>query len=54
MKHYNGAPVCIIYCNENFTDPSKQGAIVNFNLLRPNGDFVGYSEVMPLIIFYMW
>ncbi|CAI7996368.1 Molybdenum cofactor sulfurase, partial [Geodia barretti] len=48
MKHYNGAPLCIIYCHENFTDPSKQGGIVNFNLLRPDGKFVGYSEVSNL------
>ena len=45
MKHSNGTPVCVLYCDGDFMDPSKQGGIVNFNLLRPNGDFVGYSEV---------
>ena len=45
MRHGNRSPVCVLYCNGGFTDPSTQGAIVNFNLLRANGDFVGYSEV---------
>ena len=45
MHHFNGSPVCLFYCDGDFTDPSVQGAIVNFNLLRANGDYVGYTEV---------
>lgn len=45
MRHFNGSPVCLFYCDGDFTDPSVQGAIVNFNLLRANGAYVGYTEV---------
>ena len=45
MTHFNGTPVSVLYCDGDFTDPATQGGIVNFNLLRPNGKFVGYSEV---------
>ncbi len=45
MVHANGRAVCLFYCDTDFNDPTSQGGIVNFNLLRPNGEFVGYSEV---------
>ena len=45
MRHGNGRPVCVLYCDSDFNDPSIQGGIVNFNLLRQDGRFVGYSEV---------
>jgi molybdenum cofactor sulfurtransferase len=48
MTHYNGAPVAVVYCDGDFSDPSVQGAILNFNLLRANGAYVGYSEVSDL------
>ncbi|KAK0408212.1 hypothetical protein QR680_003833 [Steinernema hermaphroditum] len=47
-KHTNGNPVAVVYGSEWAQEaPSyrAQGAIVNFNLLRDNGDFVGYVEV---------
>ena len=49
MQHYNGAPVAELYCKNHFKDPSTQGAIVNFNLLRSNGNYVGYSEVCECV-----
>ena len=45
MRHGNGRPVCVLYCDTDYEDPTSQGAIVNFNLLRADGSFVGYSEV---------
>lgn len=45
MHHCNGQPVAILYHDTIFEFVQHQGAIVNFNLLRDNGDFVGYAEV---------
>uniref|UniRef100_A0A1I7ZWA5 MOSC domain-containing protein n=1 Tax=Steinernema glaseri TaxID=37863 RepID=A0A1I7ZWA5_9BILA len=48
LRHSNGNPVAVIYGSGWTNDTpsnSEQGAIVNFNLLRSNGDFVGYVEV---------
>ena len=45
MKHSSGKPLCRIYCKTDFKDKTRQGPIINFNVLRENGDFVGYSEV---------
>lgn len=45
MTHSSGKPLCKIYCETDFKDNTEQGPIINFNLLRANGDFVGYSEV---------
>uniref|UniRef100_A0A914H0P7 MOSC domain-containing protein n=1 Tax=Globodera rostochiensis TaxID=31243 RepID=A0A914H0P7_GLORO len=56
MKHPNGAPIAIIY-GKGWTEHQKiknsykcekkivQGPIVNFNLLREDGTFVGFVEV---------
>lgn len=45
MTHNSGKPLCKIYCDTDFKDKTRQGPIITFNLLRANGDFVGYSEV---------
>lgn len=45
MTHNSGKPLCVIYCDNDFNDNTRQGPIINFNLLRASGDFVGYSEV---------
>ncbi len=46
MKHGIGTPIVEVYCDPSgFFDPEKQGGIVNFNVLRPDGSFVGFSEV---------
>ncbi|XP_033098163.1 molybdenum cofactor sulfurase-like [Anneissia japonica] len=50
--HSNGKPVAILYHDNGFEDITIQGAIVNFNLLRENGDYVGYAEVDKLANLY--
>ena len=45
LKHCNGQPVCALYHNSHFDDIATQGGIVNFNILDPDGEFVGYSQV---------
>lgn len=47
MKHWNDRPVCEIYGNhEDLTD--AKGPIVACNFFRPEGSYVGYSEVSKL------
>ncbi|XP_077993874.1 molybdenum cofactor sulfurase-like [Glandiceps talaboti] len=46
--HGNGAPVAKLYHDTDFTDKSTQGPIINFNIIKPNGDYVGYAEVDKL------
>ncbi|XP_019623568.1 PREDICTED: molybdenum cofactor sulfurase-like isoform X2 [Branchiostoma belcheri] len=48
LKHHNGQPAAVVYTDTQFDDITTQGGIVNFNLLRANGNFVGYSEVDKL------
>lgn len=48
LCHYNDTPVAILYCDNDFEDPDTQGAIVNFNLLRPDGKHVGYNKVLNM------
>uniref|UniRef100_A0AAY4ERS7 Molybdenum cofactor sulfurase n=1 Tax=Denticeps clupeoides TaxID=299321 RepID=A0AAY4ERS7_9TELE len=45
LLHCNKQPVAQIYCENDFQDPSRQGAIINFNLLNSHGSVVGYSLV---------
>ncbi|XP_026755400.2 molybdenum cofactor sulfurase [Galleria mellonella] len=44
LHHENGNKAVITYMDTDFTDISKQGAIVTFNLLREDGTYIGYSE----------
>ena len=53
MKHTSGNPLCKIYCKTDFKNKSQQGPIINFNVLRANGDFVGYSEVLKNCFLYI-
>ncbi|KAG0208544.1 hypothetical protein BGX28_000548 [Mortierella sp. GBA30] len=61
LKHYNGAPLCDIYVDdaeENTAisetgsrlvgDPRAYGPILNFNLKRSNGQWIGYGDVERL------
>ncbi|KAG0317939.1 hypothetical protein BGZ99_005946 [Dissophora globulifera] len=56
MKHYNGAPLCDIYIdgevsgmeNELVGNPKSCGPILNFNLKRSNGNWIGYGDVERL------
>ena len=52
LHHFNGRLVCTLYSHGDFTDHSEQGPIVNFNLVRPDGRVVGYSEVDKLACVY--
>ncbi|XP_062852171.1 molybdenum cofactor sulfurase isoform X2 [Trichomycterus rosablanca] len=45
LCHSNGQPVAQIYCDNDFNNVSKQGAILNFNLLDYHGQVIGYSQV---------
>ncbi|PVD35835.1 hypothetical protein C0Q70_02804 [Pomacea canaliculata] len=48
LHHSNGTAIAEIYSADGFQDRSKQGAIVNFNLRRANGDYIGFAEVDKL------
>lgn len=48
MHHFNNQPVAILYHDTDFEDPRFQGGVVNFNLLRSNGKYIGYSEVLQM------
>jgi molybdenum cofactor sulfurtransferase len=47
LNHWNGQEVCELYTHsqEDFGNPHKQGPILNLNLRRSDGAFVGYGEV---------
>ena len=45
LRHHNGQPVVHSYAETDFTTPAEQGAIVNFNLRRADGTWVGFAEV---------
>ncbi|KAJ8966191.1 hypothetical protein NQ317_015411, partial [Molorchus minor] len=48
LHHYNGSRAVILYQDTTFEDRNHQGGIINFNLLRPNGEYIGYSEVLQV------
>ncbi|KAI7818532.1 pyridoxal phosphate-dependent transferase [Gamsiella multidivaricata] len=60
LKHYNGAPLCDIYVdsedptkteeieNKLIGNPETYGPILNFNLRRSNGSWIGYGDVERL------
>ena len=45
MRYANGGKVCQIYCETCFESQSVQGPIINFNLIKPDGQVIGYSVV---------
>jgi molybdenum cofactor sulfurtransferase len=45
FKHYNGKPVIKFYQETDFSDRSRQGGVINFNVMRSDDSFVGFSEV---------
>ena len=47
MKHHNGLPVARIYKDDSavYGDATVQGATVAFNVIRVDGNMVGYEEV---------
>jgi molybdenum cofactor sulfurtransferase len=48
-RHWNGVPAFAVYGEWNkkdfFSDCTRQGAIVSFNVVGPDAQFVGYSKV---------
>lgn len=51
LHHENGKPVVVLYHDTDFEDVNCQGGIVNFNLLRPSGEFIGYAEVRSYFMY---
>lgn len=43
--HGNGRPVFRTYADTAYRSGNEQGGVVNFNVLRANGEYVGYNEV---------
>lgn len=52
FHHYNGKPVAVVYNDTRFAHARFQGGILNFNLLRCDGEYVGYSEVTLLLQYF--
>jgi molybdenum cofactor sulfurtransferase len=48
-RHGNGTPVFRVYADTAYRCEDEQGGIVNFNVLRANGDHVGYNEVSAYV-----
>lgn len=48
LHHSNGTPVAKLYCNTTYDNRALQGGIVAFNLIRSNGEYVGYMEVLKM------
>ncbi|XP_046846206.1 molybdenum cofactor sulfurase-like isoform X2 [Xenia sp. Carnegie-2017] len=52
LKHFNDHDVCHCYCDTAFKSSSLQGPIVNFNVMKSSGSYVGYAEVSKLAATY--
>ncbi|KAF2904992.1 hypothetical protein ILUMI_01176 [Ignelater luminosus] len=52
LHHGNGKPAVVFYHDTDFQDVNSQGGIINFNLLRPSGEFIGYAEVLHISNLY--
>ncbi|CAG8459411.1 6270_t:CDS:2 [Dentiscutata erythropus] len=48
LRHSNGNPLCALYSDNDYSDPSLQGPIFNFNLKKADGSWIGYHEVEVL------
>ncbi|KAG7190809.1 hypothetical protein KM043_006879 [Ampulex compressa] len=48
LHHSNGEPVVKLYSDTDYEDSALQGGIVTFNLMRSNGEYVGYMEVLNM------
>ncbi|XP_025198995.1 molybdenum cofactor sulfurase 3 isoform X1 [Melanaphis sacchari] len=51
-RHGNGSPVFRMYADTAYQCESTQGGVVNFNVLRSNGEYVGYNEVRNVANIY--
>ncbi|XP_023289256.1 molybdenum cofactor sulfurase 1 isoform X2 [Orussus abietinus] len=52
MHHRNGKPVVKLLSDTDYEDKNLQGGIVAFNLLRSNGECIGYMEVLNMAALY--
>ena len=52
LHHSNGNPVARLYSDTAYDDNDLQGSIVAFNLMRSNGEYVGYMEVLNMAALY--
>lgn len=50
LVHYNGTPLCSLYVEDAdmVGNPEMYGPILNFNLKRSNGQWIGYGDVERL------
>ncbi|XP_078038329.1 molybdenum cofactor sulfurase [Augochlora pura] len=48
LHHGNGKPVVKLYTDTAYENCDLQGGIVAFNLIRSNGEYVGYTEVLNM------
>ncbi|KYM94650.1 Molybdenum cofactor sulfurase 1 [Cyphomyrmex costatus] len=48
LHHCNGKPVVKLYSDSDYEDRRSQGGIVAFNVMRSNGEYVGYMEVLNM------
>ena len=52
LHHSNGKPVARLYSDTAYDDNDLQGSIVAFNLMRSNGEYIGYMEVLNMAALY--
>ena len=45
LCHGNGQCVCQVYSETDYKDISTQAPVISFNVLEPDGSYVGYSQV---------
>ncbi|KAG8040952.1 hypothetical protein G9C98_001940 [Cotesia typhae] len=48
LHHANGNPVVQLYSDSDYENPQQQGGIIALNFLKPNGEYVGYMEVLHM------
>lgn len=48
LHHGNGKPLAILYGDTDYEDVNLQGGIVTFNLLRSNGEHIGFVEFLNM------
>ncbi|CAB0008949.1 unnamed protein product [Nesidiocoris tenuis] len=48
LHHSNGSPAVVLYADTAYDDAASQGGIVNFNMLRANGEHIGFAEVLHM------
>ncbi|XP_018404527.1 PREDICTED: molybdenum cofactor sulfurase [Cyphomyrmex costatus] len=48
LHHCNGKPVVKLYSDSDYEDRRSQGGIVTFNVMRSNGEHVGYMKVLNM------